>query len=495
MLANSLLRHYGVSPTPKNLTRLRTDARRELARRELIAFTQWTYPQYRAEAAHGLIAATLERVLRGEINRLMVFAPPQHGKSELVSRRFPPFWLAHRPDDPIILTSYGASLAESHSSDARATVESDLFYELFRGIETRRDSRAKQQWRIARRRGGLLAVGVGGPVVGHGAYLGIIDDPFENWAGAQSLTTRNYVWEWWRGTFRTRIWERGAIILVCTRWHEDDLAGRLLSDQAVAWTVLRLPATAETQAERDENARLLGQPLGIADPLGRAPGEALCPQRFSAAALSDIKRDVGGLVWASEYQGVPRPAEGNLFKRAWFAGRLVDAVPVDAQRARYWDKAATAQGGDFTAGVLVARHAGLTYIEDVVRGQWSAFERERVMQQTAETDGRGVTVYVEQEGGSGGRESAEATIRNLAGYTVRADHPSGDKFVRAQPFSAQCEAGQVYLKRGAWNAAYLDELTAFPNASHDDQVDATSGAFNKLAAAPGWAEYARRQTA
>lgn len=494
MLATSLLKRYGISPTANNRAQLRLEARRELARRELIAFTRWTYPQYKAEAAHVLIASTLERVLRGEINRLMVFAPPQHGKSELVSRRFPPFWLSHRPDDPIILTSYGASLAESHSSDARATVESDLFYELFRGIETRQDSRAKQQWRIARRRGGLLAVGVGGPVTGHGAFLGIIDDPFENWAQAQSLTARNHVWEWWRGTFRTRIWERGAIILVCTRWHEDDLAGRLLSDQAGAWTVLRLPATAETQAERDENARMLGQPLGEPDPLGRTPGDALCPQRFSAAALADIRRDVGGLVWASEYQGVPRALEGNMFKRPWF--KIVNAVPREARRVRYWDKAGTEDAGDYTAGVLMAMDAdNQVFIEDVVRGQWRDLARDRVMRQTAEMDGRDIEIAGEQEPGSGGKDSARATTRNLAGFTVHFESVSGSKEVRASPFAAQCEAGNVYLKRAAWNAAYIDELCAFPNASHDDQVDATSGAFSKLVNAPGWAEYARRHTA
>lgn len=458
---------------------MRIAARKELARRGLIEFTRWTYPLYKADLAHRLIAWHLEKILQGEISRLMIFAPPQHGKSELASVRFPAYWLAKRPDDPVILSSYGASLAERHSSEARATVESDACRQLFPGLKTRQDSRSKQLWRLERRRGGLLAVGVGGPITGHGAQLGIIDDPFENWEQAQSLTHRNKVWDWWRGTFRTRIWEGGAIILVCTRWHEDDLAGRLLSEQAERWAVLRLPALAETQDDRDEAARLQGLPVGEPDPLGRAAGEALCPQRFSAEALAEIKRDVGAVVWNAEYQGVPRPLEGSLFKRHWF--KFVDALPVGAVKIRYWDKAGTSGAGDFTAGVLLARHEGHYYVAEVTRGQWSALERDQVMRRTAERDGALTETWLEQEPGSGGKDSAEASIRQLTGFNVHAETVTGDKVTRSLPFAAQCEAGNVSLVRGPWNAAYLDELCAFPHGANDDQVDGSSGAFNRLA--------------
>jgi len=457
----------------------------EAARAGLIEFTRRTYPRYVVDPAHRLIAEHLEKVSSGEIDRLMVFAPPQHGKSELVSVRFPAWWLGRRPDDPVILASYAASLAERHSAEARAVVESDLFEEIFEGVKTRQDSRSKQLWRLVGKRGGLLAVGVGGPITGHGALLGIIDDPFENWEQAQSLTVRNKVWDWWRGTFRTRIWERGAIILVMTRWHEDDLAGRLLSEQGNRWRVLRLPALAETQEERDEVARLQGMLAGQPDPLGRAPGAPLCPQRFSAEALAAIREDVGKLVWGAEYQAFPRPLEGSLFKRGWFS--TVDALPSGAVKLRYWDKAGTQGDGDYTAGVLLALHAGSVYVVDVVRGQWSAHERERVMRNTAEQDGQSVPVWVEQEPGSGGKDSAEATVRNLAGFNVRVEKVTGDKLTRALPYAAQCEAGNVSLMRGAWNAVYLDELCAFPNGANDDQVDASSGGFNRLVNAGGMA--------
>jgi predicted phage terminase large subunit-like protein len=467
-----------VPPTPATPAER---ARQTDARASLLGFTRHTFPQYRADPAHALLADALDAVVAGELQRLMVFAPPQHGKSELASVRLPACWLGRRPDDPVILCSYAASLAESKSRQARRVVESEEFAALFPGIRTRRDSRAVNHWELDGRRGSLLAVGVGGPVTGHGGLLGIVDDPLENWEQAQSQTIRDKLWEWYRTTFRTRIWEGGSIVIVTTRWHEDDLCGRLLAERRGDWSVLRLPALAETAAERDRAHERLGLPTGQADPLGREPGEPLCPSRFSRAALEQLRRDVGSLAWAGQYQGVPTAPEGNRFKRAWFP--LVDSLPGTAQRVRYWDKAGTAGGGDYTAGVLLAKANGVFYVEDVVRGQWSAHEREQVLLRTARRDAQGgrVTIWVEAEGGSGGKESAEATVRNLAGFAVKTEHPTGSKEVRAEPFAAQAEAGNVRVVRAGWNADYLDELTAFPNGRHDDQVDASSGAFNKLA--------------
>jgi hypothetical protein len=276
--------------------------RRRKARANLLAFAAFTFPGYRPEPAHRLIAKALDSAVAGQTRRLMIFAPPQHGKSELASVRLPAFWLGRRPEDPVILSSYAASLAESKSRQARMVVASTEYALLFPGITTRRDSRAVNHWHLEGRRGGMLAAGVGGPISGHGALLGIVDDPFENWEQAQSATIREKVWEWFRTTFRTRIWESGAIVIIQTRWNEDDLAGRLLRDQPGQWEVLRLPAVAETQEERDLNNERLGLPAGEPDPLGREPWEPLCPGRFSAEALADLKRDVGSMAWASQYQ-------------------------------------------------------------------------------------------------------------------------------------------------------------------------------------------------
>ncbi|RME71554.1 MAG: terminase, partial [Chloroflexi bacterium] len=367
---------------------------------------------------------------------------------------------------------------------ARGVVESEAFARLFPAVRTVYGSRSVQHWTLAGRRGYMLAVGVSGPVTGYGARLGIIDDPFQSWEQAQSEWARERVWDWYRGTFRTRIWENGAIVIIMTRWHQEDLCGKILQEQADKWTVLRFPAIAESQKERDENDEFLGLPTGQPDLLGRRPGDPLCPRRFSRQALLDIQQDVGELAWSAEYQGVPRPIEGSVFKRYWVT--IVEAAPAQARRVRYWDRAATEGGGDFTVGLLMARtDSGLYFIEDVVRGQWSSMQVEQIIHQTAAADaaryGNTVDIWVEQEGGSAGKDSAAAIVRLLAGYPVFTDKPSGDKLVRARPFLAQAQAGNVRLVRGAWNAAYLNELTAFPAGRNDDQWDATSGAFNKLA--------------
>lgn len=461
---------------------------RRRARAALLDFTCYTYPQYVADEVHRLIAGALDRVVTGEIQRLMIFAPPQHGKSELVSVRLPAFWLGKLPDEPVIVTSYGATLAESKSRQVRDILVSEEFRQLFgelspvdEPVALRSDSRAVARWQLAGHRGGMLAVGVGGPVTGHGARLGIIDDPFENWEQAQSATYRDRAWEWYRGTFRTRIWEGGAIVLIMTRWHEDDLAGRLLRDQGSEWTVVRLPALAETQEERDFNDRKAGLAIGAPDPLERAPGAALAPRRYSAQALASIRRDVGSLVWAAEYQGAPTAAEGTLVKRQWLP--IVQNAPSQMLgRVRYWDKAASSKAtAKYTAGVRVAYSAdGLVYVEDVKRGQWSTGDRRAIMRQTAQTDGIETVIGVEQEPGSSGLDSVQDDIRLMAGFAVFADRPSGDKDTRLLPFAAQAEAGNVRLVAGAWNEAFIDELCAIPNGRYRDQSDAVAAGFNRL---------------
>lgn len=468
--------------------------RRRQARAGLVAFTQYTYPQYRPDPVHHLIGATLDRVVAGEIRRLMIFAPPQHGKSELASVRLPPYWLGRRPDDPIIITSYGAELAEGKSRQARDIVKGDEYRALFGSLRTgeiesvqvRPDVQAVQRWQLLPpHRGRVLAVGVSGPVTGQGALLGVIDDPHKDWEEAQSLTERNRVWNWFRGTFRTRIWEGGAIVLIMTRWHEDDLAGRLLAEQPGLWTVLRLPALAESQDERDENNRRMGLPIGEPDPLGRNAGEALSPGRFGAAELQSIRREVGTLVFSAEYQGSPRVPEGNRFKRQMFP--IVQAAPVQAERVRYWDLAAgTSNSAKRTAGILIARtRDGEIYIEDAVVGKWSPHPRNQIIAQTAETDrqkyGNRVRIVIEQEPGSSGVDTIDELIRLLAAYPVAGDKATGDKDVRLEPFAAQAEAGNVHLVAGLWNGLYIDEMCAVPNGFYRDQADATAGGYNQVA--------------
>ncbi|MCG3207299.1 MAG: hypothetical protein FOGNACKC_00899 [Anaerolineae bacterium] len=454
------------------------------ARRRFIDFVPYTYPQYVVEPFNELVGETLDAVIAGDIRRLMIFAPPQHGKSQLVSVHFPAYWLGHYPNEPVILSSYAGSLAESKSRQTRAIVESVEYRRLFPAVRTNPRSRSVSRWEVYRRRGSLLAVGVGGAITGHGARLGIIDDPFASWADAMRQTQRDRIWDWWRGTFRTRIWENGVIVLIMTRWHQDDLGGRLLNEGGDRWHVLRLPAMAESQEERDQNNKFLNLPLGLLDPLGRKEGEPLAPQRFSAEALAEIRSEVGINAWAAEYQGVPRPSEGSRFKRNWF--QIVEEVPRRGERVRFWDRAAgTGPTADYTAGVLICKaEDGLYYIEDVVHGKFSPFEAQNVILQTAQMDAdkynNTVEIWVEQEPGSGGKEAADTITRLLAGFPVKAHRASGSKIVNAEPFAAQAEAGNVRVKRADWNSAYIEEMTAFPFGRNDDQVDATGGAFNKL---------------
>ena len=461
-------------------TRILAEQRIRAARSHLLDFTTYTFGLYQPDPAHRLIASTLERVIKGKVRRLMVFAPPQHGKSQLASVHLPAFWMAKRPNDPIILTSYAASLAYSKSREARNLLEYPEYADLFPGIETDRASRAVDHWELCHpHRGGMLAAGVGGPITGHGAALGIIDDPFENWQQAHSQTIRDRVWDWYRTTFRTRVWENGAIVLIMTRWHEDDLAGRLLLDQGDDWTVLRLPAIGETQEDRDRRNERLGQPVGGPDPLDREPGEPLCPTRFSAEALAELRRDVGSLAWEGQYMGSPTLPQGNRFKRDWF--EIVKRAPARMTRVRYWDLAGTEDAGARTAGIRMGVQDGIYYVEDATFGQWATGQRNKIMLQTAKLDGTTVPIWFEQEPGSSGLDTARALIKFLAGFTVRPDRVTGSKDIRQEPFAAQAEAGNVKLVQGSWNGAYIEEMCAIPNGRFRDMGDASAGAFNKLA--------------
>jgi predicted phage terminase large subunit-like protein len=396
----------------------------------------------------------LEGITRGDIEKLMLFLPPRHGKSEMVTIRYASWFLEKSPQKRVIIGAYNQTLANKFSRKARRISRDRI------AISTERT--AVEDWETEAG-GGLRAIGVGGGITGQGGDLIIIDDPVKNREEANSLTYRNKVWDWYTDDLYTRREPNAKMILIMTRWHEDDLAGRILaSDDGPNWTVISLPAIAE---DGDDMDRELGAPL--------------CPERYDLDALHDIKTAIGSRSFAALFQQRPVEQEGDIFKRSWF--KFADASPADAQWVRYWDKGASTDG-DPTVGVKMGRSPdGLYYVADVVRGQWTTNERDRVIRQTAELDGGEVAIYLEQEPGSSGVDSVNYLIRQLAGYAVRADKVTGSKQVRAEPFAAQMEAGNVYLIRGRWNNEYIDELCTFPNGTHDDQVDGSSGSFAQLA--------------
>ncbi len=403
------------------------------------------------------IQAQLARVTSGEIDRLILTIPPRHGKSEQTTIRYPVWFLEQDPTKRVIVGCYNQTLANKFSRKARGIARERL------ALSDERT--AADDWET-KEGGGFRAVGVGAGVTGMGGDLIIVDDPVKNRQEANSQAYRDRVWDWYTDDLYTRLEPGGKIIVIMTRWQEDDLVGRLLaSEDADAWTVVNLPALAEND-----------------DPLGRKPGEALCPERYDESALERIKR-VMGRSFTALYQCRPSAPEGDFFQRGWF--EFVGAAPANCTWVRYWDKAGTTDDGDFTVGVLMGRSPdGFFYVDDVVRGQWSAHQREKTMKATAELDrsrGRDVLHVHEQEGGSGGKDSAGTTTRNLAGFRVVAQRSTGDKTTRAEPFADQAEAGNVKIVRAPWNTGYINELTTFPNGANDDQVDASSGAFNRLA--------------
>jgi len=441
-----------------------------IARLHPVAFTRLMKLDYRPAGLHWAIGDALLAVEQECTDRLMIFVPPQHGKSALASVHFPAWYLGRHPDRRIIAASYGADLVADWGRQARNIVASDEYRCIFPDARLAEDSQAVNHWDIAGTDGGYICAGVGGPITGRGAHCLLIDDPVKNQEEAESQTQREAVWQWYTNVAYPRRRPPGAIVLIMTRWHEDDLAGRLLKASETGgdkWRVLRLPAMAEDR-----------------DPLGRTAGTALWPDRYNAEELARIREVIGPRAWASLYQQSPRPQEGNLFWREWF--ELVDALPKELTYCRFWDMATGAASGsdpDYTAGCLMGRDKeGRSYIVDVRRTRAGPAEVEALLRLTAATDPPGTRIRMEQERGASGKQFVDHALRHvLAGYNFAGVPVTGSKEVRAAPLAAQAEAGHVKALRAPWNGAFFDELESFPAGTHDDQVDAADGAYLDLA--------------
>jgi predicted phage terminase large subunit-like protein len=453
----------------KSYLQLRAEAELELRRRQIQRKPAQAFIGYQAWLKQVtpnwvwnwdyqlLIQQHLNKITAGEMEKLMLFIPPRHGKSELVTVRYPVYRLEKNPGMRAIIGAYNQTLAEKFSRKSRRIASTR--------VALSNERSAVHDWETTAG-GGMRAVGVGGGITGQGGDLIVIDDPVKNRKEAQSRVYRDAVYDWYTDDLYTRQEPGCAIILIMTRWHEDDLAGRILrSEDGPNWKVLRLPAEAEAN-----------------DPLGRQVGEALNPQRYPLEALAKIKVVLKRSYWAL-YQQRPMEQEGDFFKRSWF--EIVRGAPTDgAVYVRYWDRGATANDGDYTVGLLMARVGTTYYVIDVIRGQWSSGERDRIIKQTAAADRAkysNVQIWLEQEPGSSGVDVINNLVTMLSGYGVHADKVTGEKAVRADPLASQAEVSNVKLVVGAWNEDFIDELTSFPNGANDDQVDAASGAFLRLA--------------
>lgn len=498
--------------------------RRKLARAKFLYFNKYVDPKFEAPAHMELIAEKLEQVEKylrtgGKegIGRLMILMPPRHGKSEMASRKFPAWLLGRLPDMRIIMASYGADLASKNSRAVRDLIEGKRYQALFGGlsskgepVELSSDSRSVAAWDLAQpHRGGVVAAGVGGGITGLGADLLILDDLFKNREEAESEGRRELVHDWYKSSAYTRLEkEYSAIILFFTHWHPDDLVGRMMKQMVEdpmtdQWEIVDLPALsrAECYASSLEEQRQKmrdGMFLPLEDPIGRKhDGSALWPSRFGKEWLLAKEANIGKYDFAALYQQMPYLREGGMFKREWFTivdcgpgrddviKRTINGVTLNA-RVMGWDKASTSGGGARSSGVLISKGKdGFYYVEAVIKGQWSSYQREQKMIEFGREYYKELGPFVirhPQDPGGAGVDSATATNINLAeaGLEGHARPVSGEKEVRAHPYSTAAEAGRVRLVRGGWNDDYLDELASFPKGTFKDQVDASSDAFNGI---------------
>ncbi len=294
----------------------------------------------------------------------------------------------------------------------------------------------------------------------------MIDDYIKNAKESLSQTQRDDDWEWFRATAYTRLEPGGSMVILATRWNIDDLIGRVKSEFGDIFTEISIPAIAL------EN-----------DPLGRAPGEALWPDRYDVKALEEIKRVLGTFWFEAQYQQRPLKSltEVEISKNIV----IVDILPQEyrLKAIRSWDFASTEDNGDWTVGMLMSKDKknDIYYIHDLQRFQVTPRELQKRVKECAKNDGFNTSVLIEQEPGSSGKiviDSYKTDV--LPGYSVNGIRPTGPLEARAGPFLAACEAGKVYFVRGKWNQSFLDEIDTFPLGAHDDMVSAAAQGYNKL---------------
>lgn len=443
-----------------------------------------------------LMCDTLMDFIFGDMNRLMIMCGPRHGKSETCSHLLPPFYLGSFPDDRVIHAAYDSGFAERWGRQSKELFQAHGPRIFGKTVNPMKE--ANSDWEVlGSKDGGMLSVGLGAGITGRGANLFIIDDPIKTPEEAFSEAYREKLWDIYISVVTYRMEPGGKILLLYTPWHEDDLGQRILRMAADGdmepWNVLRMPAIAETQEERDEWAADFKLPIGLPDPIGRQPGEALWPERYSIEDLRK-KQKPDPEHFESLFQGRPRRRQGSVFQSQWFLDRetgrnqYVACVPQDqgpVERCRFWDRAAsTKKKSDYSVGALVAKVGSRYYIEDIVEGQWSPGERDRIIVQTAHSDRAmhgEVWIRGEQEPAASGVDAAQAFITMLDGFPVDCKIASGDKEVRAYALASQSQVGNVYIVRAPWNKRLMQQFTSFPKGKNDDIVDAVSGAYNKMA--------------
>lgn len=402
----------------------------------------------------------------------------RHGKSLLVSGFLPVWYLGFFPDRRVLLLSYNEDKAAEWGAFTRE-VMSEWGPQLF-GITVDAKNASRTLWKVKGHRGEVLSAGLGGTITGKGGDLVVIDDPIKNREEADSPTMRQKLVAAYYSNVRTRLSPYATVVLAMARWHEADVAGQVVhtnNERGDQWDIVRFPALAE--APKDEN------PETWRDELGRREGDALWPAKYPRPILEQIKATVMNddpQTWHSLYQQNPTAREGKDFKiDKWVITPYVDRNSL--RMVRFWDLAATdSKQSDWTVGVLMGMDGdNMIYVLDVQRFRADPGDLEQRVLAVARADGTHIPIRLEQERAGSGKIVTHQFVRLLTGFDVDASRPEGDKVVRARPFAAQQNKQRVLLERADWNHDYIEEHRVFPNARHDDQVDASSGAFAFLA--------------
>lgn len=474
----------------RQLRRL-TEEVQHLKQRRAPSIARWDTPAALARhldpttvqtTALDLLDANLAEIADGSCQRLAWSMPPQEGKSVRTSRVFPLWLLTRDPDLRIAIVSYEAGVARRWGRSIR----NDIAEHPELGLTVRADTSAAHEWQLDGHRGGVYSVGIGGALTGRPVDVLIVDDPLKGRAEADSQVYRDRCWDWYTDVARTRLSPGAPQVVIQTRWHEDDLTGRLLTGPSASeWRYVNVPA----QAESDD------------DPLGRSPGEFLVSARGRTTAdWEATKRDVGSRTWTALYQGRPAPAEGGLFKRShwrWYSTPLAErrddgsmwVVSAD-EVVMSWDLAfKDTKGSDFVVGQVWARRGADVYLLDQVRDRLDFPATCRALMALAQRWPQAHAKLVEDKAnGPAVIAQLRSTVPGLVPIT-----PKDSKYARASAVAPFVEAGNVHIPDPAlapWVDEYVTEHQAFPNGAHDDQVDATTQALHRMLGGQGSAESA-----
>jgi predicted phage terminase large subunit-like protein len=440
------------------------------------------------------------------VQRWIFNISPGTMKSLLISVVFPAWVWARNSKKRFLTASYGQHLTVRDNLRVREIVQSPWFQRLF-AVKLLEDQNTKTRYNTSDG-GWRIATSVDGVGTGEHPDFIIIDDPTTA-AQAESEAERTMANQWFDRTISSRGIGRGVtIIVVMQRLHEGDFTGHLLKKGG--WGHVRFPmrfekctcpGPLETIPEDVRCPLHKADPNWVSDPRDprTTPGELMFPALFNEQKVRQLELDLGPYGTAGQLQQRPAPEGGGLFKREWF--KYADAVPAIVRRVRGWDTASTQGGGDYTVGVKICegfawlpspenprvrvlQSTGQFFIEDVKRDQLGPAGVDAFIRTTAEADGKNCPVREEKDPGGAGKTQVAARARLLAGYDYGVNTVGTSKIMRAKPFRAQCEAGNVFLVRGTWNEEYLKELCSFPTGTYDDQVDGSSCGFNALLLEP-----------